>query len=312
MIAHRFLKVLGCIICLVPAAGLTQAAPDPSSLGEYVFSTPQGWAAMQYPDGITLTSPVSATGEKCLIQLWPMRQAGPDLRADANRIFQQVFQAYQPRYRTDRGGDLPPSLIRGISGQGWEYLMVKRGIGMPGPYATLLGFVMVAKLGNYLGVVSGLSKDSLVSTCMGELGPNAWPKFFYSLGFKSWNAASQEAALRQRMVGTWTFASATVADQYTFAVNGRYASGAASQQYSRISNSEVLTTTQGFFGNGAYTLRGSAITLTPDDKTRRPEPGFIRVEDESQDEGRTWKQYLYLMRTSAIDGKEYEVRLRKN
>src|SRR5215471_19338690 len=124
MITHRFCLVLACIISfvsLVSEAGLAQAAPDPSTLGEYVFSTPEGWTAMQYPDGITLTSPAGATGEKCLIQMWPMRQGGPDLRTDANTIFQQVFRGYQPRNRTDRGGDLPPSLIRGVSGQGWEY-----------------------------------------------------------------------------------------------------------------------------------------------------------------------------------------------
>src|SRR5215470_6383359 len=59
MIAHRLCRALFSIVCLVPAAGLAQAAPDASTLGEYVFSTPQGWAAAQYPDGITLTSPAS-------------------------------------------------------------------------------------------------------------------------------------------------------------------------------------------------------------------------------------------------------------
>jgi hypothetical protein len=316
MTTHRLRQWLFCMACLVlagsgPVFAQGAATSNASSLGEYVFSTPPGWQANQYSDGITLTSPASATGERCLIQMWPMRQAGANMQADANSIFQQVFQGYEPRFRTDRGGELRPSVVHGISGQGWEYLIVKRGIGHPGPYATLLGFVFVAKLGNWLGVVSGLSKDPLISSCMGELQGNAWPKFFYTLGFKSWTNTDQSAALRQRMIGTWTIATANVADQFTFAANGRYASGAASQQYTNINNSEVLTTTQGFFGNGAYTLRGNAITLMPDDKSRRAEAGFVRVEEESQDEGRTWTQRLYLMRTSSVDGKEYEVPLRK-
>ena len=94
--------------------------------------------------------------------------------------------------------------------------------------------------------------------------------------------------MRKTMAGVWTAASATAASQFTFAANGRYAGAAASQQYSNISNTEVLTTTQGFFGDGAYTLRGNAITLIPDSQKNNPEPGFIRVEEESNDGGRTW------------------------
>jgi len=72
-----------------------------------------------------------------------------------------------------------------------------------------------------------------------------------------------------------------------------------------------LRTTQAFFGNGACTLKGNANTLTADDRTSRPETGFIRVEEERKDDGRSWVETLYLMRTSAIDGKDYEVRYQK-
>ena len=54
------------------------------------------------------------------------------------------------------------------------------------------------------------------------------------------------------MVGVWTSATATGGGQFTFAANGRYADAAARQQYDRISNSEVLVTTQGFTGNGPW------------------------------------------------------------
>jgi hypothetical protein len=36
------------------------------------------------------------------------------------------------------------------------------------------------------------------------------------------------------------------------------------------------------------------------------------VEEESKDNGRTWAPILYLLRTSTVDGKEYEVRYKKN
>ncbi len=300
-------------ICLVLASSVfafAQGGPL-STLGEYVYTTPPGWTATQYSDGIVLMSPVSATNERCVVTLWPMRQAGANLLVDANNIFQDVYRTYEPRNQTMRGTPMPPSMVHGVSGQGWEYVIVRRGIAPPRSPETRLGFVFLAKLGNWLGVISGVSKDPLVSTCFGELASNAWPRFFYSLSFKGWTPTDQSAAMRKKMAGVWTVATATAADQITFAGNGRYANAAASQQYSRISSSEALATTQAFFGNGAYTLRGNAITLTQDNQKNRPEAGFVRVEEESKDEGRSWAEVLYLLRTSSVDGKEYEVRFLK-
>jgi hypothetical protein len=296
-----------------PASGTgpQTSAGDPSTLSHYVYATPAGWTANQYSDGIVLTSPVSATGERCLLSLWPMRPAGANLQADANNIFRDIFQTYELKNQTSSGSLLTPSIIRGTSGQGWDYLMVKRGIAKPGgQYETLLGFVFVARLKNQLAVISGLSKEPLVSTCMGELVYNAWPKFFYSLSFKNWTSTDQNAAMRQKIAGVWTAATGTAASQFTFATNGRYGGAAAAQQYTRINSTEVLRTTQAFAGDGAYTLRGNSITLRPDG--RSPETGFIRLEQESKDEGRTWVDTLYILRTSIVDGKEYEVIYHKN
>jgi hypothetical protein len=273
---------------------------------------PPGWTAKQYPDGLLLSSPVSVTNEVCLMTVWPMRAAGANLLSDANTIFSQVYQQYELRNQTMRGTPMPPTLTRGTSGQGWDYVIVRRGIGPRGSPETRLGFVFVARLNNRLAVISGLSKDPLVSTCMGELAGNVWPQFFYSLSFKGWTPVDQSLAMRKKIAATWTAATATAATQFTFGANGRYASAAARQQYSAISNSEVLATTTGFFGDGAYSLKGNAITLTPDNRKNQPEHGFIRVEEESQDEGRTWVESLYLLRTSSVDGKEYEVRYHKN
>ena len=90
----------------------------------------------------------------------------------------------------------------------------------------------------------------------------------------------------------WTISTASVADQFVFTGNGRCA-------------------TQAFFSDGAYRLSCDAITLTPDDRNSRAETGFIRVEEESRDEGATWVEALYLLRVSAVEGKDYEVRHQK-
>lgn len=286
-------------------------AQDPATINEYVYATPAGWNATQYPDGLVLMSPLSATNERCIMTLWPMRASGPNLQVDADSIFQQVYQAYQRRDMTMRGTPMPPTMTRGTSGQGWDYVIVRKGIGPPGSAETRLGFVFVAKLNNRLAVISGLSKDPLVSTCFGELAYNAWPRFFYSLRFKNWTAVDQAAALRKKLVGTWTVATGSVADQFTFAANGRYAGAAAVQNYSPLSGTEVLQTTRGFFGNGSYSLKENTITLTADNRKNQPETGLFRLEEESKDGGASWEESFYLLRVSAVDGKDYEVRYQK-
>ncbi|HEY6971684.1 MAG TPA: hypothetical protein VJA94_20910 [Candidatus Angelobacter sp.] len=296
-----------------PATGAVPAAPasagNMATLADYVYTTPPGWTATQYTDAMVLMSPVSVTNERCVVSIWPMRTAGSNLLQDANGIFQDVYKTYELRNMTNRGTPMPSSIVRGTSGQGWDYVIVRRGIAPPGSPESRLGFVFVAKLNNRLAVISGVSKDPLVSTCLGELAGNVWPRFFYSLSFKNWTAVDQAAAMRKRMAGVWMGGGATAASQITFAANGRYLDAAARSEYHALNNSEVLQTTTGFAGNGAYTLRGNNITMKSD--RGRTETGLIRVEDESTDEGRTWKPILYLLRVSTVDGKDYEMRYLK-
>lgn len=294
--------------------GGSQGAPPAgaaASLSDYVYAVPPGWTSTPYPDGIVLMSPLSVTNERCVVTISPMRRPSGNLLGDAFSIFQDVYKSYERRNQTNRGTPMPESVVRGTSGQGWDYVIVKKGIAPPGSRESRLGFVFVAQLNNRLAVISGVSKDPLVSTCFGEVLNNAWPKFFYSLNFKGWTPTDQSAAMRKRISGEWMSGGATAAAAFTFAGNGRYLDAAGRQTYERINSSEVLATTTAFAGNGAYSLRGNSITLTPDNHNRPPEPGFIRVEEESKDDGRSWTDVLYLLRTSTVDGKEYELRMKK-
>jgi hypothetical protein len=282
-----------------------------ATLDEYVFTAPAGWAKQKLSDAIMLSSPPSETNEKCLLYLMPMRPASSNLLQDAYNAFRDVWlRGFVLRNQTPAGFAFPESIIHGYSGQGWEYVIVRKGIAQPNnPQESRLGFVMVAKLDNRIAVISGLSKDPLVSACMGEnRGTTNWPKFFYSLSFKNWQPGDQTQTMRKLLAGEWIAATATAGDKITFAANGRFANAAAAQQY-HLGTNELITTTQAYFGNGNYTLRGNAITLTQDDN--RTDRGFFRVEQESKDEGRTWADVLYLMRTSSVDGAEYELRFKK-
>ena len=280
-----------------------------ATLNEYIFSVPPGWTPTKYSDGIVLMSPASVTNERCVVTISPMRRSsGGNLLAEADSVFRDVYRQYDLRNMTNRGTQMPNSIVHGVSGQGWEYVMIRRGIAPRGSPESRLGFVFVAKLDSRLAVISGVSKDPLVSTCMGELAHNFWPRFFYSLGFKDWSAPDQAAAMRKRIAGVWMSATGVAADKITIAGNGRFANAAARQQYDLISSNEALVTTTAAFGNGSYTLQGNAITMVQDDRQNQPETGFIRMEEESKDEGRTWAPVLYLLRVSKVDGADYEVR----
>jgi hypothetical protein len=293
------------------SAGATASAPGPATLDDYIFTTPAGWNAKRNANAIVLESPLLGTSEKCFITFLPIRPAGPDLVADAVRIFGEEWGALEMRDRDGRGGDMPPVLVRGTSGQGWDYAILKRGVGPRGSPETRLAFLLAARLNDRLAVISGLSKDPLVSACFGELQASVWPRFFYSLSFRNWAPpGDQAAAMRRRMAGVWIGGGATAADRFVFSANGRYGGASASQQYSAVNSREVLTTTTAFFGDGAYTLRGNSITLTHTNG-RPAENGFIRVEQESKDGGRSWADLLYLLRTSSVNGQEYEMKYQR-
>lgn len=278
------------------------------SLDEYVYTAPSGWTTQRYPDGIVLSA-AGNNGERCLLQIWPTRPAGPNLERDAQAVYQDVFKTYQLVNVSDNGNTLGPTVIHGQSGHGWEYVILKDGI-RKAPvggqrFMTLYGFVFVAKLQGHLGVLSGMSKEPLVSACFGEMLHNVWPEFFYNLNFKSWTAAADPALLAKPLVGVWTTATATVADQWVFTANGRYGGASAVQNYSGLSNGTVLETTRAFFGDGAFTLNGNLMHLTPDDHARSPQVALIRVEEENG------APILYMMRKSSVDGSIYEVRYKK-
>jgi len=100
--------------------------------------------------------------------------------SDANNIFQDVFKTYEPRNRTSGGTPVTQSVVRGTAGRAGIIGSSKRywqTSDLSGSYETLLGFVFVAKLNHRLAVISGLSKEPLVSTCFGEILSNACPSF---------------------------------------------------------------------------------------------------------------------------------------
>jgi hypothetical protein len=134
---------------------------------------------------------------------------------------------------------------------------------------------------------------------------DVWPQFFYSLQFKNWQPGNENPILKE-IPGVWMAVTATAADRFAFASNGRFAGAAAAQKYVRTSSTEMLRITDAYFGDGSYTIHGNSITLVHDNEKNNPESGRLRIEQESKDGGRTWTQKLYLLRRSSVDGSIYE------
>ena len=266
------------------------ATQNPNTLDDYVYQIPQGWTGTVYPDGIVYGSPLLQTGERCQITVFQMRSGSGDLIADARRAFFDIFQL--DPFQNNAYPFPTATVTRGTAAAGWNYVVIRKSIrGQVGDYGSLLGTrLLAAQLEGRVAIVTATGKDPQVSQCMGDLVRDEWPAFFYSLGFKSWRGPAQDVP--KQLAGTWTTATATAADRYTFAGNGRFASAAAARTVTRISPTELLAITNAYFGDGSYKIQGNTITLTAD--RGRAQRGFFRLESDTQD-GTTWKDRLCLL-----------------
>jgi len=256
------------------------------SLDDYVYAVPAGWTQTVYPDGIVYASPVFETGERCQFTVFQMRPASGDLLADARRAFVEIFQV--DPFQNNAYPFPTATLTRGVGAAGWSYLVIQKSIrGQVGDYGTLLGTrLFAAQLGDRVAIITSTGKDPLVSQCFGNLVRDEWPRVFYSLAFKNWKAVPQDSLVRRRLAGAWITATASVADRYVFAANGRLASAAAKKTDRQ--------TPDAYFGDGSYRIAGNTITLTSDSNRSHPQRGYFRLEADSQD-GSTWKDRLCLL-----------------
>jgi hypothetical protein len=261
-----------------PAGGSAEAAG-------ISFTPPRGWARTTRADAVVYVSPpYPNTGEKCELGILPMRPGSGDLLRDAMAAFQGLFRGDPMRGYPEE----EPQLVRGTSPLGWSYASIQKTPGPMGEGGPGL-FVFVAGVGDQAATIFTTSKRPLVSQCFGEAFPSEWPPFFNSLRFKGVKPAMSDAEMKNKLAGSWTATGARVLLRYTLSTNGRYASGSAVGNVSRVSPTEVVFTTTGFRGDGAWTVKGQNLTLSPDG--RAPEPGVFRLEQDSKD-GRTWKDRL--------------------
>ncbi len=274
-----------------PATATESLAPPPggaAEVGGMAFTAPRGWSRTTRADAVVYVSPpYPNTGERCELAILPMRKGSGDLLRDALGAFQGLFRSDPMRgYPED-----PPLLIRGTSPLGWPYVTLHKTLGPAGEGGPGI-ILFVAGVGDQIATVFTTSKRPLVSQCFGEAFPSEWPGFFNSLRFKGVKPAVSDADMKTKLVGSWNATGSSVLIRYTLAANGRYASGSAIGYAQRVSATEVMYTTTGFRGDGAWTVKGQSLTISPDG--RPPEPGVFRLEQESKD-GRAWKDRLCIV-----------------
>ena len=280
-----------------------------STFGDYTFAPPAGWTSQPAGNGLWIASPPAPSGERCTLGLWPMGQASGNLPNDVVNAWAQVFTGL-----TIRPDDpLNKTVVaRGVAPQGWEYIVLRRPIVSPNDRESSLGgTVMVAAVGNRVAIVSFFSGDPNHSACYQygyEFYPEVWPRFFASLSFRGW-APGAATDLPRQVQGSWQSVSTSTGGgaslQYAFSPASRYAFIGVGQRYMALSQFEAAVWTSSTFGDGSYTIRGNELTLQPD--RGNPDQYLFRLEQVSEDAGRTWTEKLFMMqptRVTTLDGAE--------
>ena len=296
---RRRLAALGLLALGAPSLALAQTQRGSTrggteQAGYLSFTFPAGWARVDYPDGgIVYTGQIR--DEVCTFSVLPLRPSSGDLLRDAIAVFTELF-------KTDPLTHYPfpdPVLVRGTSPLGWSYAGLQKSLGHVGDEKRGI-YVFVVGLGGRDAVLVTTSKRPLVSNCFGELVKDEWPPIFYSLRFQGWNGPSQEKAAAQKLLGTWTLATGSVAGQFTFASNGRYGTTAAAQQRTLVAPNQVLATTQAYSGDGAYAVKGNTLVFTEDRGNTRSGVAQFRVEQISKD-GQTWTDQFCMTKSDVPD-----------
>jgi hypothetical protein len=305
---HYISSVLICQAVLLSATWMGPAEAQPgtpwSAGGEpqrvsgdgISYTVPSGWhqIAPLRPNAVTYQSATYSGGEVCRLSVFRAIPSSGDLATDARRTFAEFWQI-DPLANAE-----PPfpyaTVANGVSPEGWPYFMVRHSInGRFGEYGRLFGTITLAVgIGKLTVVILGSGKDPQVSMCFGELVHDEWPGFFASLHVSAQPTPQFQRAFLSGLVGTWSIATATVGGEYTFTAQGRYLSAAAFMQRSPAGASRVLETTSAYFGDGRFSLQGNSLVLMPDAGRGNGKTAPIRLEQVSQDVGRTWQDRFCL------------------
>lgn len=292
---------LGATLCLSVPSILCQSPAVPGGAGgnavaNFSYQLPAGWSERQASGSTVLTSPtyrianpmarpMDPKTENCQIVVLPMRAATRAFGEEAMQTFRQVFQTDALAANTSG----LPTITDGISPQGWEYIQIRKLIGgQEGEVRTTGATLLMAKVGEQVATIVGVSKDFLWSACFGQQHGDAWPPFFYSLEFRDVPTVAQaQAAIQKQLVGSWIGGTGDVGLAYVFQADGRYTS---------VGGTRNRTTGQlipAYQHEGTFALNNNALVLVGSDNGSRSADLF-RIGRVSRDGGQSWSDQLCL------------------
>jgi hypothetical protein len=165
------------------------------------------------------------------------------------------------------------------------------------------GQVLVISVGKQIIVITGRhERGEMVCFCRNQY--DYWDQFFNSFTVNGITAKKSSDEVSKRIVGTWQSMGGSALTKYIFAANGRYQFIGAYTSTSRISSDMIEMRTSGFTGDGSYSFSGNKLTITK--AHDNPDVSQYRLEKVNHG-GTGWKDRLYLLSKSVVDGALYEV-----
>jgi hypothetical protein len=272
------------------------------SLNDYQFVPPARWFTYKNPNYIVLSS-TQSPDYGCLLNIFPAQPTSGNLETDARNIFNQMYNGWQYRNSGDRREDVSI----GHTLQGLEYCMIEAPMQRPKPggyyYDYENGQVLVISVGKQITVITGRhERGEMVCFCRNQY--DYWDQFFNSFTVNGITAKKSGDEVSKRIVGTWQSMGGSALTKYIFAANGRYQFIGAYTSTSRISSDMIEMRTSGFTGDGSYSFSGNKLTITK--AHDNPDVSQYRLEKVNHG-GTGWKDRLYLLSKSVVDGALYEV-----
>lgn len=273
--------------------------------GTVGYVPPVGWRVQNGSDGVTtLTGPVPDKDRPCEIWMLPPMPVQGELASEGAALVKSLAITKKfGAYRDDLGRDPMLSREEGISGTGWAYADLSGQLGDSGITVR----VLMAQMGQSVLPIIGYSKtwDCLGNQSMRD--NDVWALLFHSLQLPGFTEDSPQLA--QQLIGSWSSASGSAANNLAFAKNGRFGSVALYQSYQSSSTpGMVWEVNRSWKGDGPYEVHGDrlhtqnskgseteknvtrffSIVRMPNDQKRGEFDYVLRVVERSWDGSQTW------------------------
>lgn len=250
--------------------GITTST-NSGSVRDYEFVVPPTWTRQDLANEIVLRK--GAGNSQYVISLQPFTASGGDLENDAERIFWQVFEGWQPSPTASY-----VAYEKGKTKQGLNYFLVKKFLNKRQNNSNLQmdGMLLLVQVGNRVAVISGSQPYNDIARSTLE----ALDQILFDLGIKGIGVANFQKELH----GTWSSANSSVGFITTYHPNNTFSSGGATQTRMAKDDRTDIVTTRGYAADGSYSLNGNVLTknFTKTKVTHRSKIRFYYTKNDNE------------------------------